>query len=334
MAVVVTHRDVVNQSNSVWNQFGESKWIPFSKENAKLPHRPAEELRNVGIGRFLVLAAMGESLEDSVPFIKKYRDRVDVLTCDKGFGLLLEQGIKADYVMLCDCNILYKWIDKYINETKDVKLISTVYGNIEWTQKWQGPRYYYLNKDAIDTQRHFIPMFGEDARIIPASTNVSNAMLVFMTGCDERSNVNWSGYERFFLTGYDYSWRMNGKYYAYEDPKPKRYYMSHRTMLDLNNDWVRTSENLFFSAKWMFSYMTSFNLPVVNCSGRGILFTPIRDKMENQLKAIKEGKKYQEAAKMQFEMAKAAKKTFEMAQHNFTKAREELYQWPLETKLN
>lgn len=331
MAVIVSNRDVVEQSTQVWNQFGESKWVPFAKENVKLERRNTEELRNAGIGKFLVCAAMGESLEESVPFIKKYRNRVDVLTCDKGFGKLLEQGIKADYVMICDCNILYKWIEPYINETDGVKLLSTVYGNTEWTTKWKGPRYFYINKDAIDTQKIFMPIFGRDTRVIPASTNVSNAMVVFFLGADENTRYNWSGYERFLLTGYDYSWRPFGKYYAFDDPKPKRYYMTHRTLLDMNQDYVRTSENLFFSAKWMFSYLTTFKASVVNCSQRGILFIPSNGKMEEQLRIIREGVEPRNSVRRSFEVAGLANKAFSAANEMFDKMREELYQWPLET---
>jgi len=325
MAVVVTQKDVVNQSTQVWNQFGESKWIPFAKENAKLGRRSTEELRNSGIGKFLVSAAMGESLEESVPILKQYRDRFDLLTCDKGFGKLLEQGLKADYVMICDCNILPKWIDPYIEETKGVSLICTPYANPAWTTRWLGPRYFYVNKDAINTQKYFMPIFGEDIRVVPASTNVSNAMVVFWTGADETNHYNWGGYEQILLTGYDYSWRPDGKYYAYEDMKPKRHYMSHRVMLDINNDWVRTSENLYFSAKWMYSYLTTFRLPVVNCTGRGILYTPLRGKMETCLAAIKPGLDARTHVLQQFELAKLANKNFEAAKELFEKSREELY---------
>jgi hypothetical protein len=47
--------------------------------------------------------------------------------------------------------------------------------------------------------------------------------------------------------------------------------MNHRTVLDYKGDMVYTSENLWFSAKWAYSYITSFNLPVINCSERGLL---------------------------------------------------------------
>lgn len=326
MPVVVSHKDVVQQSLQVFGQFGESKWIPFAKENANLERRPTDELKNIGVGKFLICAAMGESLEESVGLIQKNRDRVEVLTCDKGFGALLDHGIKADYVMLCDCNILPKWIDPYIEETRGVKLISTVYANVSWTTRWKGPRYFYVNKDAIQTEKIFSAIFNNDVRVIPASTNVSNAMVVFFTGCDEISNTNWAGYEKYLLTGYDYSWRPNGNYYAWSNPLPKRNYMHHRTMLDMNNDWCFTSENLFFSAKWLYSYLTTFNMPVVNCSNRGMLLTPTRGNLERELKAIRQDKSASRIVQILFDNARKSFESFETARKSFDKAREELYQ--------
>lgn len=313
MAILLSHDDVRKQSQGVWNQFGE-RWVEFSQHNARLPNRrDPEELRNCGIGKFAVLAAMGESLEESIPVLKKYRSKFDLITCDKGFPILMKQGLKPDFVQICDTNIPYKWLEPWVEETKGIKLLATCYANIEWTHRWKGPIYLYVNKDALDTQRKFLPILGNpsgfknvgmepelgsnaspEVRVIPAGSNVSNAMLIFMVGVDETSQANWAGYEHYFLTGYDYSWRptgenlacKSGRYYAFEDPRPKRFYMNHRTMLDFNGDIVNTSENLMFSAKWMYSYATAYDLPVTNCSERGILEIPRRGSLAKALEAI------------------------------------------------
>ncbi|HDY90404.1 MAG TPA: DUF115 domain-containing protein [bacterium] len=284
MPVMLTGNDVYRQSKQVWNQFGESKWIPFSKSNLQKQHKDSEGLKNIGVGKWLVLAATGESLEEAIPHLKKYRDRIDILTCDKGFGMLLEKGIKADFVMVCDCNILFKWVKPYIGETRGVKLISTLYANPDWINAWLGDRYFYVNKDAIMSEQIFKEIAGDTLRIIPASSNVSNAMLVFFIGSDDKIKTNFAGYEKYLLTGYDYSWKPKGNYYSFTDPKPKRYYMNHRTMLDYKRDVCFTSENLFFSAKWLYSYITVHGLPVVNCSERGLLDIPLKSTIENELK--------------------------------------------------
>lgn len=310
MAVLLSHDDVRKQSEAVFSQFGE-RWMEFSQINSRLPNRrDPEELRNYGIGKFCVLAAMGESLEESIPILKKYRSKFDLITCDKGFPILMEAGIKPDFVQICDTNIPFKWLEPWVEETKDIKLLATSYANIEWTHKWKGPIYFYVNKDALDTQRKFLAILGNPqtekhaaiegdiqgnslppVRVIPAGSNVSNAMLIFMMGVDEKTQANWAGYEHYFLTGYDYSWRPSGKgitcktgkYYASEDPRPKRFYMSHRTMLDINQDIVHASQNLIFSAKWLYSYVTAYDLPATNCSKRGILDIPRMGDLENIL---------------------------------------------------
>ena len=100
--MAVSLKDCREQSRTVWNQFGKSKWIPTAKKNAKLDRRSVEELRYVGIGRTLVSVAMGASLEDRIPVLKENREKVHIITCDKGFKILHDRGIKADYVHLAD----------------------------------------------------------------------------------------------------------------------------------------------------------------------------------------------------------------------------------------
>lgn len=325
MPVLLTYNDVKKQSQAVFGQFGESKWIPYATENAAMKRRDPEELRNVGLGKVAVLAAMGASLEAQIPVLKKYRDKFDLFTCDKGFAALMKHGIKPDYVMICDANIPYRWVKDYIHQSQDVKLIATCYANPEWTRSWAGPKYFYVNRDAIETERKFLPIMGPKTRVIPASSNVSNAMLVFLTGCDETNQVNWSGYDRFLLVGYDYSWSPNGNYYAWANPKPKRYYMHHHTLHGLGNDIVFTSENLLFSARWLYSYVTTFNLPVVNCGGKGLLEIPYRDSLESQLLKYHKSPVLRANVMLALDALRASRKNIQAAEAAFQASREALW---------
>jgi hypothetical protein len=272
---LLDYKAVKKQSQEVFKNF-EKKWMEHSRINSQLPFDHPHAYWNIGLGKSLVCVAMGASLEKDIEALKQYRDRVDILCCDKAFGKLLDHGIKADYVMLADANISFDWIKPYVYQTEGVRLISTVYANPAWTKAWKGQRTFYMNKDAIQSERNFLPMWGDNMRVIPASSNVSNAMLVFMLGCDDNLRINFAGYQNYFLTGFDYSWRSDGNYYAFNNPIPKRHYMNHRTFLDYNKDICHTSENLIFSAKWLMQYIETFKLPVVNCSGRGLL--EIREK--------------------------------------------------------
>jgi hypothetical protein len=161
MSVILSAKEVEQQSKEVFAQFGE-KWKHYASLNVQLPHEPSDALINCGIGKFMVCAAMGESLEEKLPILLKYRYKYDIITCDKGFGELLEHGIKADYVMICDTGIPYHWLEKYVDETKDVALLSTPYANFEWTSAWKGKRYFYVSKDAIQTEE----IFGKVTKIL------------------------------------------------------------------------------------------------------------------------------------------------------------------------
>lgn len=325
MSGMLTYKDTKEQSHQVFKQFGKSKWIPYAKENARLKRYDPSELQNIGIGKVLVCVAMGASLEDNVDIIKKYRNKVDILACDKSFVPLLEHGIKADYVMICDSNIPARYYEKSILETQGVKLFSTCYANILWTKPWLGKRYFYINRDSIESEKIFIPIMKDKYKIVSASSNVSNAMLTFLTDCNEYSNVNWAGYERYLLVGYDYSWRPDGNYYAWNNPIPKRHYMNHRTVKDMNGDTVFTSENLLFSAKWLWQYVTTFGLPVINCSGRGLLDIPLRNSLEKELTALNPNKNVYEHIKDSFKSMQLAYQTFLQTKDMFELARGGLY---------
>ena len=333
MKKLMSYQQVKDQSTAVYKQFGESKWIPNAKFNASLKRRSTDELKNIGIGKICVLAAMGESTEELIPTLIKYRDKFDIMVNDKMFGYMTERGIVPDYVMLCDANIPFRWIEKHIDKTDKVKLICTPYANIEWTKAWRGPRYFYVAEDAINSENVFFDIMGKDTRCIPASSNVSNAMLVFLIGANNQVNVNWAGYDKYLLVGYDYSWRpevggagiKTGKYYAFEDPKPKRFYMNHRTILDLNYDWVHTSENLLFSARWLISYLQTFRPPVVNCSSRGILDCPMRDALDNQLKNVDSSEETVRTVRNLFSTLSLTHKLLEESKRNFENSREAIY---------
>jgi hypothetical protein len=247
------------------------------------------------------------------------------MCCDKAFGKLLDNGIKADYVMLADANIDYDtWLAPYIWQTEGVKLISTVYANPQWTSKWRGDVTFYMNKDAIGTERNFLPTWGDNMRIIPASSNVSNAMVVFMLGCDDNSRINYAGYQHYFLTGFDYSWQTDGNYYAFCNPADKRHYMNHRTFLDCYKNICHTSENLIFSAKWLMQYIETFKIPVMNCSGRGLLEISSRGELSAILPKMTPDKTVPKRIREEYENLRKLHSAFNEAEAKFNKNREVL----------
>lgn len=319
---LLSHQDVRKQSESVYRQFGE-QWRRQAEANAALSREPGEALRNVGLGRVAVLCAAGASLEEHIPTLKKYRDRFDLYACDKAFGILVENGIIPDAVHIADANIPFRWLEPYIEKTEGVRLISTAYANPEWTRVWRGPRTFYVNADAIDSQRVFGPIMGAGTRVIAASSNISNAVVVYLTGCIDRNQENFANYERYLLVGYDYSWRPEGNYYAFNNPTPKRNYMTHMAMQDFNGDVVRTSENLVFSAKWLWSYLNAYQfLPVINCSGRGVLDIPRRGILAEELRRVNTDPAARQRVIDSYHAARAAWEAYQAAEQSFGRAKE------------
>jgi len=76
---------------------------------------------------------------------------------------------------------------------------------------------------------------------------------------------NFFGYDKILTIGFDYSWK--DKYYAFNhDGNGKINYMRHVFMTNQAGEYVHTSNNLLFSAKWLNDYVKYYDLPVINCS--------------------------------------------------------------------
>lgn len=320
---MLDYKAVKHQSQEVFKNF-EKKWKAHSEINCKLSFEHPDKFRNIGLGKNMVFVAMGASLEKDIESLAKYQDRVDIMCCDKAFGKLMEHGIKPKYVMLADANVSLEWAKKWIDHTGDVCLISTVYANPEWTTAWKGPRTFYINKDAIGSEKNFMPMWGDKMRIIPASSNVSNAMVVFMLGCDDNLRINYAGYQNYYLTGFDYSWEPDGNYYAFENPIAKRHYMNHRTFIDGQKNICHTSENLIFSAKWLMQYIDTFKIPVVNCSGRGLLQISLNGDLKDLLPKMTADKGIIAKIREEFKKVQALQMQFAEAERQFNHNREVL----------
>jgi hypothetical protein len=200
-------------------------------------------------------------------------------------GHLLDHGITPKYVIVCDANVdfdtyMVKWKDKL----QDTILLMNVCGNTKWTFEgnWKDV-YFFVNKDAIHSEVEFSKISG-CKNFIPAGTNVSNAMVIMLTQCDNEGRRNFFGYDKILLIGYDYSWRPSGKYYAFDKTGGgKTHYMRHVHLVNNAGSYAYTSGNLSFSCRWLQKYIKTFNLPVVQCSKETILSAAKFGELEKQM---------------------------------------------------
>jgi len=266
--------EIRKQSLVAYNQWG-AQWRDHCKIHSKYKMKHLADFHNHGIGKACLLIANGASFERNLDTILKYQDNVDIMVCDKTLGSALEHGIKPTFCIVCDANVSYeKYMEKYKDQLQDITLFMNACGNPEWSENgnWKD-RYFFVNKDILKSEKEFGGISGCQ-NFIPAGTNVSNAMLVFLTQSDERGAQNFFGYSKYLLIGYDYSWQQNGNYYAFnKDGGGKTNYMRHKYLKDFSGHLSFTSNNLEFSARWLHKYVTTYNLPVVQCS-RDTIFIP------------------------------------------------------------
>jgi hypothetical protein len=264
---------VVAQSKNAYNQWRDV-WRKHAKEHAKFaPFKSLSDFLNVGVGRACLVIANGFSFEENIETIKKYAGNVDILCCDKTLGHLLDHGIKPTYCLVADAVVNYdKYMHKWRDQLDETILFINVCGNPKWSTNgsWKD-RYFFANHDVIKSEVEFMGLSG-CPNAIPAGTNVSNAMVVFLTQCDNKGRKNFFGYDKILLVGFDYCWRFGKKYYAFDEGgSGKSNYMRHVYCCTRGGEYAYTSSNLLFSAKWLEKYVNNFRLPVVQCDQGTIL---------------------------------------------------------------
>lgn len=263
----MTPEEIKKQSIQAYKQWSKD-WLTNAKIQSKYPMKSFEDFRNTGIGKAALLVANGYSFEENIETIKKYKNNVDIIACDKTLGHLLDHGIKPKICVVCDAHVSYeKYLKKYENQLQDTILFLNICGNPEWSENgnWKD-KYFYVNKDIMGYEKEFMEASG-CTNVVTAGTNVSNMMLVLLTQCDnENRSHNLFNYDKLLLIGFDYSWKMDGNYYAFDKTGGnKYYYMRHIYGLSLQGNILFASNNLSTSASWLKLYVSAFRLPVVQC---------------------------------------------------------------------
>lgn len=272
----LTPEQIIEQSKTALRQW-ETQWRANATRIAKQPMLSMAHFEASGAGRACLLIANGASFEKEIATIAKYQENVDIMVCDKSLGHCLENGITPTFCLVADANVSFeKYCAKWADKLHDTILIASVCANPEWAERgnWKG-KYFYCVKDAIHSERIFKPLSG-CPNIIPAGTNVSNTMLVALTQCDNERAGNFFGYDKYLLIGYDYSWKWDGNYYAFDrDAGGKRFYMKHNYGRTIGGDYCYTSNNLGFSLQWLKKYAETFRLPIVQCSRDSVFPTQL-----------------------------------------------------------
>jgi len=263
----MNHDQIVQQSKQAYNQWCE-QWRAHARAHAKFPMKTFNELNNIGIGKAILCVGNGYSFEENIDLIREYSGNVDIICCDKSLGHLLDNGITPTYCLVCDANVSFeKYMAPWKDQLQDTILIQNVCGNPAWTDggNWKD-RFFYVNMDVMGYEKEFSELSG-CKNFVTAGTNVSNMLVVMVTQSDNTTRKNFFGYDKIILIGFDYSWKPDGKYYAFDqDGGGKFYYMRHIHGLGASGAHIYASNNLSASASWLDLYIRSYKLPVVQCS--------------------------------------------------------------------
>lgn len=268
--------DIKKQSQSAYKQWA-NQWRDHAKIHSSYPMHSFDDFAYTGIGKAALCVASGFSFEKEIETIKKYKDNVDIVACDKSLGHLLDHGIIPKFCVLADANVNYEaYLEKWKDKLTDTYLFANVCGNPKWTSlgNWKKV-YFFAVQDVLESEKEFQAISGCPNTIV-AGTNVSNAMVIAITQSNNSGRNNLFGYDKILLIGFDFSWDVLGSYYAFDKTgSGKCNYMRHGYFLDHspNRNIVASSTNLLFSAKWLDTYINNFKLPVIQCTRNTILAT-------------------------------------------------------------
>jgi len=291
----MNHDQIVKQSKSAYNQWCK-QWREHASFHKQYKMKSFDDFRNVGIGKAILLVANGYSFEENIETIKKHADNVDIMACDKTIGHLIDAGINPKYMLVCDANVSYeKYLKPWEDKLQNTILIQNVCGNPEWTKhgNWKD-RYFYVNKDVMEYEKEFMALSG-CVNQVTAGTNVSNMMVVMLTQCDNNRHQNLFAYDKMLLIGFDYSWRFDGKYYAFDhEANGKRYYMRHVYGTSKKGKLLFSSNNLSASASWLKLYLDAFKIKAIQCGHDAMMeyggFGDLEDQMKYRHKASDRGR--------------------------------------------
>ncbi len=268
----MTPEQIQRSSKGAYNQWAV-QWRANAKANGQFKMHNSDDFAHVGIGKTILCVASGFSFEQQIDVIEKYAYNIDIICCDKTLGHLLARGIKPTYCFVADANVNYeRYLKPWESQLDGTILLMNVCGNPQWSMNgnWKN-RYFFVFKDILGSEKEFSEI-SKCPNVITAGTNVSNMMLVAITQCDDKSRQNLFGYDKIALIGYDYSWKPDGKYYAFDDEGGgKVSYMRHIYGLSARGNVIFSSNNLANSASWLQDYITIFKLPVVQCSPDSML---------------------------------------------------------------
>lgn len=278
-----THQ-IRTQSINAYKQWCE-QWRAHSTHHKKWKMKSLSDFYLTGIGKAILCVANGYSLEENIEKIKRLQKNVDIMCCDKTLGHLLANGITPTYCVVCDANVNYeKYMEPWKDKLQDTFLLQNVCANPKWSDNgnWKD-RYFFVNMDIMGYEKEFAALSGCQ-NFVTAGTNVSNMMIVVLTQCVDRIR-NHFGYDKIILIGYDYSWKVGGKYYAFdENGGGKGNYMRHIYGLSPSGKMIFTSNNLNSSASWIQEYVSNFKLPVVQCSTDSVAMIGKKGDLEENMK--------------------------------------------------
>ena len=140
--------------------------------------RSFEALRNSTLGRHIMIAGAGPTLDSHIDEIRQNRNRFLLLAVDTAAGLLQRQGIEPDYVVTGDPQF-YNALHLLFFHSENSRLIAPLSTYCINTEKSWKEGYFYGTRfpaEAAEAKKNRIPILGSGGTVAAAAVEAARLM--------------------------------------------------------------------------------------------------------------------------------------------------------------
>lgn len=186
-------------------------WHILANEICNLPHirHSADQLSDCWNGEPVVIVGAGPSLDDTVPILHRYRQRVRIIACDGAWHTLETHGIVPDLIASMDDSAkVWRYFTDHSDNQKNVPVAGLLQSCCQIARHHAGP--FYFGRNGRHRDQFLDREFTLNMPVLDSGLCVGHTAL-------ELARI--SGASQIIMTGFDLGYK-NGRFHPKAQPNP------------------------------------------------------------------------------------------------------------------
>lgn len=243
-------------------------------------------------GRHIFIAGAGPSIEESIPFLKKYRSRseIAIIAVDMALKVLLKHGIRPGYVISCETHPALFFAGA---ETENIRLLAFSCMSSTNLRSWKGSISFFnwmIHGEPFD---ELWETAGVDLGFVAAASVVTTQAVSIALGCSPASIVimgNDLGFkDRFYAAGTESGFKnfiYSGRLEPVVSLEMSRVRRAREYEIRRGAAKFYTNNQFLAAKKWLESLFKEQARPVYDCSIPGCSESSV---IKTDMKSIMQG---------------------------------------------